>query len=310
MTGTDKATAYDVTIIGAGPAGLGLARSLAGSGLRIAIVERLPRAALENPLFDGREIALTHESLQHLRTLRAWDSIPAAEISPMGEARVLNGPYDHALRFRPPGQTEQNLGHLVPNHLIRRALFESVAACLDIELFTGRIAAEIETSLEIATLTLDDGTRLTSRLVVAADTRFSEMRRRMGITARRRDFGKTMMVCRMAHEGSHNSVATEWFGYGRTIAILPLNGNAETRLVVSGEPPNPIHPPSGCRFHTRCPRATDICAAAEPALTEYGGGGHMAACHHPQNVSADELSGARRSAASPLSAGTEVPAAA
>ena len=90
----------------------------------------------------------------------------------------------------------------------------------------------------------------------------------------------------------------------------PNQNRARERMVVSGEPPNPIHPPSGCRFHTRCPRATDICRTAEPALTEYGDGGHMAACHHPQNVSADELSGARRSAASPLSAGTEVPAAA
>ena len=37
---------------------------------------------------------------------------------------------------------------------------------------------------------------------------------------------------------------------------------ARERSVVSGEPPNPINPPSGCRFHTRCPRATEICSAA------------------------------------------------
>jgi oligopeptide/dipeptide ABC transporter ATP-binding protein len=86
----------------------------------------------------------------------------------------------------------------------------------------------------------------------------------------------------------------------------PKLNRARDRLVVSGEPPNPINPPSGCRFHTRCPRATDICSAVEPQLTEYAGG-HMAACHHPQNVTAEEIAAATRSDASPLSSGTEQP---
>jgi oligopeptide/dipeptide ABC transporter ATP-binding protein len=87
----------------------------------------------------------------------------------------------------------------------------------------------------------------------------------------------------------------------------PRQNRARTRLKVSGEPPSPVNPPPGCRFHTRCPRATDICRASEPPLTEYARG-HLAACHHPQNVTADEMSGASRSGASPLSAGQETPA--
>ncbi len=86
----------------------------------------------------------------------------------------------------------------------------------------------------------------------------------------------------------------------------PEENRRRTREVVSGEPPNPIRPPSGCRFHTRCPRATDICRRVEPQLTQYAGG-HLAACHHPQHVSAEELAAATRSDASPLSAGTEMP---
>jgi oligopeptide/dipeptide ABC transporter ATP-binding protein len=86
----------------------------------------------------------------------------------------------------------------------------------------------------------------------------------------------------------------------------PKLNRSRERLVVSGEPPNPINPPSGCRFHTRCPRATDICSAVEPQLTEYAGG-HMAACHHPQNVTAEEIAAGTRSDASPLSSGSEQP---
>jgi len=86
----------------------------------------------------------------------------------------------------------------------------------------------------------------------------------------------------------------------------PEENRARERPIISGEPPNPIRPPSGCRFHTRCPRATEVCSAVEPQLTEYAGG-HLAACHHPQNVGAADIAAASRSAASPLSAGEEAP---
>ncbi len=86
----------------------------------------------------------------------------------------------------------------------------------------------------------------------------------------------------------------------------PAENRSRERLVVSGEVPNPITPPSGCRFHTRCPRATDICRTAEPQLTEYASG-HAAACHHPQNVSAEEIATATRSSASPLHSAEQMP---
>ncbi len=86
----------------------------------------------------------------------------------------------------------------------------------------------------------------------------------------------------------------------------PRENRARERAVVQGEPPNPISPPPGCRFHTRCPRATEVCRTVEPQLTEYARG-HLAACHHPLSVGEAEIAAARRSPASPLSAGTEGP---
>jgi oligopeptide/dipeptide ABC transporter ATP-binding protein len=86
----------------------------------------------------------------------------------------------------------------------------------------------------------------------------------------------------------------------------PAENRARTRRVVTGEVPSPIDPPKGCRFASRCPRASDKCRAVEPQLTEYADG-HLAACHHPQNVSADELASAKRSPLSPLSAGDDEP---
>jgi oligopeptide/dipeptide ABC transporter ATP-binding protein len=86
----------------------------------------------------------------------------------------------------------------------------------------------------------------------------------------------------------------------------PKENRERVRRVVSGEPPNPISPPSGCRFHTRCPRATDVCSTVEPPLTEYANG-HLSACHHPLNVTTQEIAAATRSPASPLSAGDTRP---
>jgi oligopeptide/dipeptide ABC transporter ATP-binding protein len=101
-----------------------------------------------------------------------------------------------------------------------------------------------------------------------------------------------------------------------TVALLaavpipdPKENRARERVVVAGEPPNPIDPPSGCVFHPRCPHATDLCRTVEPPLVEYPNG-HLAACHHPQNVSGEEIAAAKKSPSSPLSAGDELPSAA
>ena len=61
----------------------------------------------------------------------------------------------------------------------------------------------------------------------------------------------------------------------------PAAERAKVKAGITGELPSPIHPPSGCRFRTRCPLAQDICAESEPQLRAFSQAGHLAACHFP-----------------------------
>ena len=117
------------------------------------------------------------------------------------------------------------LGWLVSNHLIRRAVFEAVRQSRqdndDITLLAGETVASVHTDRDAAHVTLASGAALQARLLVAADSRFSTTRRAMGIAADLHDFGRSMLVCCMTHDVAHEHAAWEWFGYGQTPAGCP-----------------------------------------------------------------------------------------
>ncbi|MBV9537792.1 MAG: ATP-binding cassette domain-containing protein [Acidisphaera sp.] len=63
------------------------------------------------------------------------------------------------------------------------------------------------------------------------------------------------------------------------------------RIILRGDVPSPINPPSGCRFHTRCPHVQDVCRTKEPTLRPIDGAGHVSACHFDIPVDADAIVG-------------------
>lgn len=215
----------DIAIVGAGPVGLCFARALAGSGLKVALFERQPHAAIAQAAFDGREIALTHASRDILTRLGLWARFAPEDVSDLRDARILDGAREDGLTITARDGRSAQLGWLVPNQRIRQAAFDVVAHVPDIALHADAAVRDIVQRSGGVTLTLEDGRCVDARLLIAADSRFSAVRRMLGIGARSRDFGTRMLVCRVAHTRPHHHAAWEWFDHGQTLALLPLNGD-------------------------------------------------------------------------------------
>lgn len=226
----------DVIIVGAGPAGLSLARALAPSGLSITVIEKQELATLAQPPFDGREIALTHYSKELMQQLNMWEKIPADEIYPLRDAKVINGSSNYQLHFEQPtmarGKPANSLGFLISNHHIRRAAYEAVQSFHNVNFITGHSIVNVrnEAANQIEA-TLDNGQTICAKLLIAADSRFSNTRRQLGISAQIHDFGRTVIVFRMRHTLSNQHTALECFHYGRTLALLPLEENLTNCVV-------------------------------------------------------------------------------
>lgn len=218
---------HDIIVVGAGPAGLSFCRSMAGSGLSLAVVDNHDAATLAEPPFDGREIALTHPSKATLEQLDIWSRIPGDDIHFLREASVVNGDSPYQLHFPLPPtnrhrQPIETLGYLVSNHRIRQAAYEACRTQDNIDWHLGQRVQDARSDAHGASVTLENGEVLRGKLIVAADSRFSFIRRALGIPTDMHDFGRTVMVFRLKHTISNDHTAFECFFYGSTLALLPL----------------------------------------------------------------------------------------
>jgi len=222
---------FDVTIVGAGPVGLSFARALSDTSLNIAIIDRQTSKSLANPPEDGREIALTHLSKKILTSFGIWQEIDQNEISLIKEAKVINGASPYSLHFNHQDTSENTLGHLIPNRLIRAAAYKVAKESKAIKIITGVGVDSFNIDANKAEIKLSNKEIIHCSLMIAADGRLSGSRRSMGIPSEVKDFGKTVIVCKMEHEKPHSNIAYECFHYGRTLAVLPMVGNYSSIVI-------------------------------------------------------------------------------
>jgi ubiquinone biosynthesis UbiH/UbiF/VisC/COQ6 family hydroxylase len=216
---------YDIVIIGGGPAGLSFACSMIGTDVKVLVVEKSNLESISNPQADGREIALTHLSLRILKKLGVWDLVDHAQVSLLKEAKVFDGDSPSLLNFKSEDSSIEALGYLVPNYQVRKALYQRVENADNITVMTEAMVDNVEYHEIYSDVLFADGNVIKTKLVIAADSRFSNIRRKVGIPALMKDFSKVMIVTKMEHENSHNNIALECFDYGQTLALLPMVGN-------------------------------------------------------------------------------------
>ena len=192
-------TEYDAIIIGGGGHGLTTAYYLAKNhGLtKIAVVEKLPRVSFSKPQYDGREIALTHRSVKILKKIGAWSFIPSSSISLVKEARIKDGTSAYFLHFDHKKTNRDSLGYIISNQEIRKALFKKFKKISNVKLFINSEVFSILNNKNFATVNLSNKKILKSSLVVAADGRLSKIRKKKGISSNIKDFGTTMIFCKM-----------------------------------------------------------------------------------------------------------------
>jgi len=233
MSQTAQSTGVDaeVLIVGAGPAGLALACALGDAGLSVRVLEQNSLDAVRDPAPDGRDIALTHRARRVMEELGLWQQIAPSDVAVLNQARVEDGGRAPVLRVPSEPTPGSPLGWLVPNYLIRRAAWQAVALRPSVQIEFDAPVRALSLQADQAGVTLADGRRLSAHLVVAADSRFSQTRRQAGIGASMRDFGRTVVVGRVAHTLDNGGIAWECFQYGNTLALLPLNGREVSAVV-------------------------------------------------------------------------------
>ena len=222
---------FDLVIIGAGPTGLSIACALAKTKLKIAIIEKNSSSKFAKPQIDGRDIALTHRSKNILKKFGIWKFINSKIISPVKEARILDGDSPRYLHFDHIKTVKDCLGYLIPNQIIRKAIYKKLQTLKKIKIFSKNEVSKIISNKFLTKIYLKNRKILESKLTVIADGRLSKNREKLGIYANKTNFGASMTVFRMKHQLNNNNIASEYFHYNQTLAILPIQKNLSSIII-------------------------------------------------------------------------------
>jgi 2-octaprenyl-6-methoxyphenol hydroxylase len=226
VTATNQLEA-DVCVVGAGPVGGVLACLLAGSGVRVAVVDHAALPPMEHPDFDGRCYAIAAGSRRILERAGLWAALPYAP-GPIRDIRVSDGRVGRRasplfLHFETAEVGAEAFGWMVEARALRMALNARLHALPEV-LVAAPSGARVERRADGADVLLDDGRQVACRLVVAAEGRDSPLRTAAGIAVTRFGYGQTGLVGAIAHARPHHGTALEHFLPAGPFAQLPMAG--------------------------------------------------------------------------------------
>ena len=228
---------FDVVIIGGGMVGATLARALAPTRLRIALIEPQPsQAESTDTLFDLRVSAITRASQRIFEALGVWQGMAARRVSPFREMHVWEEA-GKEIHFDSAEMSEPYLGHIIENSVITASLYEGLEQQANLQCLFGLACQQLERNAQGWQVQLNDGSSLQATLLVGADGSRSWLRQQAQIRVRGWDYDHTAVVTYVKTEKPHQETAWQRFVNNGPLAFLPLL-DGYSSIVWSTQPEN------------------------------------------------------------------------
>jgi 2-octaprenyl-6-methoxyphenol hydroxylase len=229
MADTSTATAShdtDVAVIGGGMVGASLALGLAGTGVRVLLVESTPFDSATQTSFDERTTALGNASRRIFAGLGVWDTMAPAAAA-IRAIHVSDAGRFGFSRLEAREQGVDALGYVVANRTIGAALWGALTRAHGLTLRVPAHAEELDISAAGVGFIVTDSSgrreRVAARLVVAADGAHSQVRVAAGIDAVVEDYEQVAVVANVGAERAHQGIAYERFTPAGPLAVLPVH---------------------------------------------------------------------------------------
>lgn len=204
--------------------GSSLAIALAPLGLKVAIVEAIPRSAVSQPSFDDRSTALSRSSQRMFEALGLWDKVIAAA-TPITHIHVSDRGRFGFAHIDAAEQGVAALGYVVINRVLGAVLQDSLDHIEGIDIFcpARTVAAKLSPEHAIVHVEQDgESVKLTGNLLVAADGANSVVRSMIGITANQVAYDQRAIIGNLLPEIPLRNRAFERFTEQGPLAILPI----------------------------------------------------------------------------------------
>lgn len=213
---------YDVVIVGGGLVGASLAASLADSGLSLAMIESQPTPTADTA-WDSRIYAISPGSRTFLEQCGAWALLDSQRIAAVEEMRVF-GDDAAQIKFSAYQMGVPELACILENRALHIALWQKLVEQDNLSLFLPARCQSMTVETDAAYLTLQDGRRITTQLLVGADGRDSWIRQQAGLSAAPTDYAQHGVVANFNCSLPHRGIAHQWFQPDGILALLPLPG--------------------------------------------------------------------------------------
>jgi 2-octaprenyl-6-methoxyphenol hydroxylase len=219
-------TNYDLVIVGGGMAGASLARALADTGLRIAIIEAIPWQSDQQPSYDVRTISLSHGSRLVYETMGIWQQIDPLAVCPIHSIHISDRGHPGMTHLDRKDAGVEALGYVVENRALGAALMGALETNENVDIISPATVSDVDIGEELATLTCsaeEDELIVQASLVVIADGGRSGLRDKLNFHTSNDDYQQTAIVCNVTPGKPHQHCAYERFTASGPLAMLPMN---------------------------------------------------------------------------------------